>query len=80
MPVDYPATIAGIKAARAKLQNQLTSNTTLFTFFTNHGGGYDTLAGVSEGGRPDLNNDEEPQDIKKWDEEVYLYQQTPNDL
>jgi Peptidase C13 family len=80
MPVGYPATALGFKAALAELQGQLTTNSTFFTFFTNHGGGYDTLAGVSVGGRPDANNDEEPQDSKKWDEELYYYQQTPNDL
>ena len=80
MPVDYPATAQAFKNAVATLQNELTPNSIFFTFFTNHGGGYDTLAGVSEGGRPDENNDEEPQDSKRWDEEIYLYQQTPNDL
>ena len=80
IPVNYPATETAFKTAINTLEQNLTKNSTLFTFFTNHGGGYDTLAGVSEGGRPDANNDEEPQDLKKWDEEIYLYQQTPNDL
>jgi hypothetical protein len=80
VPVDYPATIAGFKTAVSALNARLTPNSTLFMFFTNHGGGYDTLAGVSEGGRADENSDEEAQDIKRWDEELFLYQQTPNDL
>ena len=80
MPVNYPATAAALKTAMTQIKNQLTPNSTLFTFFTNHGGGYDTLAGVMEGGRPDENADEEPDDLKKWDEQLYFYQQTPNDL
>jgi hypothetical protein len=80
MPVNYPATESALKAAVAGLQTKLASKSTLFTFFTNHGGGYDTTLNVAEGGRNDENHDEEAQDIKKWDEELYFYQQTPNDL
>ncbi len=81
--VDYAATAAGLNDAIKYLRSHMTLKDDFFLFVSNHGGGYhDTSCGEiaqSRGGRGDSIPGDEI-DTYNWDEQLWYYNQTSNDL
>lgn len=81
MPVNYPASLAGLTSAVNDVKTRITGkpNNKVFVFTTNHGGGYLASSSSSAGATPDSNNDE-PETTNKQDECLYYYGQPNNTL
>lgn len=60
MTVDYSATLANLQTVINDLSKTTDSNTTIFVFTTNHGGGFlaESLTGYNMGGQIDADGDE----------------------
>ena len=81
MKVDFAANRVGLKSALNVINNKLNNQSLFFFFTTNHGGGYDSVAKVSDGGRLDAPKPEGDEiDPFKYDETIYYYNDDPAEL
>jgi hypothetical protein len=80
IPINYSATDQNVRRAVNALKSRITDKSTFFVYFTSHGGGWNLSTNKSNDGRFDTNQDEEATDTKKWDEQIYFYQQFNNNL
>ncbi len=71
MPVDHPATSAGLNNAFTDLQSDVDATDKFFVFTTNHGGGYHNSKSKVIGGLQDSNSDEN--DTQSIDETMCRY-------
>ena len=79
MTVDYAATTTGLNDAINYLRSRMTQRDDFFVFVTNHGGGYHQAHAANEGGRADGTPGDEI-DAFKYDESIYYYNQSPNEI
>ena len=79
MTVDYAASPSGLNDAINYLRDKMKLKDELFIFVTNHGGGYHQGLSTNKGGRLDGVPGDEI-DAQKYDETIYYYNQSPNDI
>ena len=79
MTVDFAASPTGLNDAINYLRGKMTLRDDFYFFVTNHGGGYHQGEATNRGGRIDSTPGDEI-DAQKYDEAIYYYGQTTNDI
>lgn len=77
MPVNYAASVVGLKDAMNYLNSKMTTRSNLFFFITNHGGGYNTSDNTNYSGITDAVPKDEV-DPYGYDETVFYYNAASN--